>query len=49
MSIDFKSKPVYGDGYKYIKKKYAGSVITNFHNKKVPKEAILCKCLSIMC
>ena len=20
MSIDFKSKPVYGDGYKYIKK-----------------------------
>ena len=49
MSIDFKSKPVYGDGDKYIKKIYAGSVITNFHTKKVPKEAIPCKCLSIMC
>ena len=37
MKINFKSKPVYGDGHKYIKSKiklYAGSVITNFHNKK---------------
>ena len=34
MSIDFESKPVYGDDDKYIKTKikiYAGSMITNFH------------------
>ena len=34
MRIDFESKPVYGDGDKYIKTKikiYAGSMITNFH------------------
>ena len=40
LRIDFESKPVYGDDDKYIKTKikiYAGSVITNFHNKKVPK------------
>ena len=37
MRIDFESKPVYGDDDKYIKTKikiYAGSMITNFHNKK---------------
>ena len=42
MSIDLESKPVYGnDDEKYIKAKikiYASSVITNSHNKKVPKE-----------
>ena len=41
MKIDFESKPVYGDDDKYIKTKlkiYAGSVITNFHNKKLPKK-----------
>ena len=27
---------------------YAGSVITNFHNKKVPKEKAPCKYLSII-
>ena len=53
MSIDFESKPVYGDDDddKYIKTKikiYADSMITNFHNKKVPKEKIPCKCLSII-
>ena len=51
MSIDFESKPVYGDDDKYIKTKikiYAGSVITNFHNKKVSKEKTPCKCLSII-
>ena len=35
--IDFESKPVHGDDDKYIKTKikiYAGSMITNFHNKK---------------
>ena len=37
MKIDFESIPVYGDDDKYIKTKikiYAGSMITNFHNKK---------------
>ena len=37
MRTDFESKFVYGDGDKYIKTKikiYAGSMITNFHNKK---------------
>ena len=51
MSIDFESKPVYGNDDKYIKTKikiYAGSVITNFHNKKVSKEKTPCKCLSII-
>ena len=41
VNADFESKPVYGDNEKYIKTKiktYAGSVITNFHNKNVPKE-----------
>ena len=51
MKIDFESKPVYGDDDKYIKTKikiYAGSIITNFHNKKMPKEKTPCKCLSII-
>ena len=41
MKINFESKPVYGDDDKYIKTKIkicAGSMITNFHNKKMPKE-----------
>ena len=51
MKIDFESKPVYGDDDKYIKTKikiYANSIITNFHNKKMPKEKAPCKCLSII-
>ena len=51
MKIDFESKPVYGDDDKYIKAKikiYAGSMITNFQSKKVPKEKAPCKCLSII-
>ena len=51
MKIDSESKPVYGDDNKYIKtriKSYEASVITNFHNKKLPKEKALCKCLSII-
>ena len=51
MKITFESKPVYGEDVKYIKAKiktYAGSVITNFHNKKMPKEKAPCKCLSII-
>ena len=51
MKIDFETKPVYGDNDKYIKAKirmYADSMITNFHNKKMPKEKAPCKCLSII-
>ena len=51
MKINFESKPVYGDHDKYIKTKikiYAESIITNFHNKKMPKEKAPCKCLSII-
>ena len=51
MKINFESNPVYGDDDKYIKTKikiYAGSIITNFRNKKMPKEKIPCKCLSII-
>ena len=45
------SKPVYGDNDKYIKTKikiYATNMITNFHDKKMPKEKAPCKCLSII-
>ena len=51
MRIDFESKLVYGDDDKYIKTKitiYADSIVTNFHNKKIPKEKSQCKCLSII-
>ena len=51
MKINFESNPVYGDDVKYIKTKiktYAGNIITNFHNKKMPKENAPCKCLSII-
>ena len=45
MKINFESKPVYGDDVKYIKTKikiYVGSIITNFHTKKMPKEKAPC-------
>ena len=48
LKINFESKPVYGDDDKYIKTKikiYAGSMVTNFHNKNVPNEKAPCKCL----
>ena len=51
MKITFESKPVYGEDVKYIKTKiktYAGNIITNFHNKKMPKEKAPCKCLSVI-
>ena len=52
MSIDFNSKTTYGDDDdKYIKTKiktYADIIITNFHNKKMPKEKAPCKSLSII-
>ena len=52
----FDSKPVYGDAEKYIKtnkqtnkqKNSDSGVITNFHNKKIPKEKARCMCLSII-
>ena len=51
--LNFESKSIYGEDVKYIKteiKTYAGSssIITNFHNKKMPKEKAPCKCLSII-
>ena len=51
IKITFESKPVYDEDVKYIKTKiktYTGIVITNFHNKKMPKEKAPCKCLSII-
>ena len=51
MKINFESKPVYGDDDKCIKIKikiYADNIITNFHNKKMPKEKAPCKCISII-
>ena len=51
MGIDFESKPVYGYDEKYIKTKikiFAGNIIANFHNKKIPKVGVSCKCLSII-
>ena len=51
MSIDFNSKSTYGDDDdKYTKtkiKKDTDIKITNFYNKKMPKEKVPCKCLSI--
>ena len=44
MRIDFESKLVYRDDDKYIKTKikiYADNMITNFHNKKMPKKRIM--------
>ena len=51
LKTDFQSKPVYGDGDKYIKTKikiYSDSIITNFHNKEMPKGKASCKSLSII-
>ena len=53
MRKKFNSKPIFGndDNSKYIKTKiktFKNSIITNFHNKKVPEEKIPYKCLSII-
>ena len=51
LNINFESKPFYGDHDKYIKTKikiYAGGMIANFDNKKMPKEKAPCKCLPII-
>ena len=46
MKINFESEPIYGDDdNKHVKTKikiYAGSIITNFHNKKMPKQKAQC-------
>ena len=51
MKIYFETKLTYGYDDKYIKpkiQKYADSIVTNFHNKKMPKGKVPCKCLSII-
>ena len=51
LKIDFESKPLYDDDDKYIKTKikiYADNMIKNFHGRKMPKEKVPCKCLSII-
>ena len=51
IKIEFEGKPTYGYDDKYIKtkiQKYADSIVTNFRNKKMPKEKVPCKCLSII-
>ena len=49
MTINFNCKTTYGDDDddKYIKakiKRYPDIIITNFHNKKMPKGKVHCKC-----
>ena len=51
MNIEFDSEPVYGDNDKYIKTKikmYEDRVNTSFQGKKVPKEGVSCKCISLI-
>ena len=51
LKVEFDGKPVCGDNDKYIKTKikmYNSSMITNFQDKKMPKEKVPCKYLSII-
>ena len=51
LKIEFDSKTIYGDDDKCIKTKikiYNDSMITKFQSKKIPKEKVPCKCLSII-
>ena len=51
IGIDFESRPTYGFGDKCIKTKvriYIKNIFTSFHDKKIPKEKVPCKCLSII-
>ena len=51
LKIEFDGKSVYGDDEKCIKTKTkacAGSMITNFQGKRMPKEKAPCKCLSVI-
>ena len=51
MNIEFGSEPVYGDRDKYIMKTikmYEDRVNTNFQGKKLPKENVSYRCLSLI-
>ena len=51
LKIEFDSKSVYCDNDKYIKTKikiYGGNVSTNFQGKKMPKQKVPYKSLSII-
>ena len=51
LKIKFNSEPVYGDNDKYMQteiKIYDGNVNTNFQGKKMPKEKVPCKVLSMI-
>ena len=51
LKLNFNGEPIYGDNDKHIKTKikiYGGSVNTNFEGKKMPKEKVPCKSLSII-
>ena len=51
LKILYDGEPIYAHNDKYIKgkiKTYAGIMITNFQSKKMPKEKVPYKCLSIM-
>ena len=51
LKINFNRDPVYGGNEKYIKTKikiYGGSINTSFQGKKVQKEKVPCKYLSII-
>ena len=51
MNIEFDSEPVYSDNDKYIKAKinsYGNKVNTYFQGKKIPKENVSHKCLSLI-
>ena len=51
MNKGFDSEPVYGDSDKYIKtkiKSFGDKMNTNYQGKKMPKENILCKYLTLV-
>ena len=51
LNVKFESKPIYGEGDKYIKakiKSFKDKVNANFQGKKTPKENSSYKCLSII-
>ena len=51
MNIEFDGEPVYGYNDKYIKTKtkpYGDKLNTNFQCKKLPKENVSYKCLSLI-
>ena len=51
MKMEFDSEPLYGDNDKYIKTKIkisAGSMVTSFQSKNMPKEKSPGKSLSVI-